>query len=100
MLELMAVSEVCTFENTEVPLVNIFGNRHAFRPLLYFKKYDVLLTTPKPYMYVFLDENKKIHFLGLAMLHILFTLHRYPFKATELIATLTENWVGSYYGSI
>ena len=76
------VTQNATFENDEVPLMNIFGNRNTFRPLLYLKKYDVLLKTPKPF--TFLDDTKTIHLIGLAMLQILFKIHRYPFKATEL----------------
>lgn len=32
--ELCAFSELCTFECNEVPLINIFGSRHTFRPFL------------------------------------------------------------------
>ncbi len=47
MLEVMAISQVATFPNSDVPVVNFMGNKFVFRPLLYFKELDVVLTTPR-----------------------------------------------------
>lgn len=50
--ELAAFSELCTFPCDEIPLINIFGSRYTFRPFLYFRKYDVLLTTSTPFTFL------------------------------------------------
>ena len=47
MLELMAISQVATFPSPDVPVVNFIGNKFVFRPPLYFKELDVVLTTPQ-----------------------------------------------------
>ena len=44
MVEVMAISEVCV-SGADIPVVNIFGNRENFRPLLYFKEYNVVPPT-------------------------------------------------------
>lgn len=91
MMEIMALSEVCTFPNTEIPLICIYGNRSAYRPLLYFKEYDVLLTTTKPSAFYDSDEEE-FHVTGLAFLHLLFQLHEYPFNKEELNRLSKTGW--------
>ena len=90
MMELMAISEVCLHSNEEVPLINIFGNRNSFRPLFYFQKYDVMLTTPKPFTYMI--DNKILCLDGLFMFHMVCNLHRYPFKIEKLRMIKTTGW--------
>ena len=73
MLELMAISEVAHFPNDGVPLVNIFANKFVYRPLMYFKGCDILLTTPRP-----LHLRREVDIvdgLGLLFLFLLFQLH-------------------------
>lgn len=45
-LELLSFAQKTVFPSSKVLLIMIYGNRFMFRPLLYFKKYDVILTTP------------------------------------------------------
>lgn len=79
MVEVMAISEVCNRdENQLVPVINIFGNKENFRPILYFHEYDVMLTTPKPFTYML--DNKTLCLNGLIMIHLLCNIHRYPFN--------------------
>lgn len=54
--ELISFSELCQFTCKCVPLINIFGSRHTFRPLLYLRDYDVLLTTETPITFLW-KEN-------------------------------------------
>ena len=37
MLETMAIAEVATFPNEDIPILNILGNKLVYRPLLYFR---------------------------------------------------------------
>lgn len=90
MVELMAMSEVCQHPQEEVPLINIFGNRNSFRPLFYFKKYDVMLTTPKPF--TFMIDNRTLCLNGLFMFHLVCNLYRYPFKTRKLQMTKVTGW--------
>ena len=53
MLELMAMAEMTTFDDvpegstrTKVPLVNFLASKVAYRPFIYFKEEDVIITTP------------------------------------------------------
>ena len=46
--EILAMSQTCSFGNSDIPLVLLFGNRNRYRPLLYFNSHDVLLTTANP----------------------------------------------------
>ena len=90
MLEVMSFSEKCDFSESKIPLVNIFGSRNTFRPLLYFKAYDVLLTTPTAITYRNRDES--INLCGLVLLHILFNLHNYPFSHDILSQQFKTGW--------
>ena len=63
MLEVMALSQVATFPNSSVPVVNFLRNKFVYRPLLYFKEVDVLLVTPTV-MHLHTSENT-IDILGL-----------------------------------
>lgn len=47
MTEVMAVAQVARFANDAVLIVNIMANKTAFRPFIYFKHEDVLISTPK-----------------------------------------------------
>lgn len=47
MLEAMAVAELAQFDDEAVPIVNILANKSAFRPILYWREKDVLLTTAR-----------------------------------------------------
>ena len=47
MLEVMAISQMADFPNEDVPVVNFWGKKFVFRPLLYFKGVDVILTMPR-----------------------------------------------------
>ena len=85
----MALSEVCSFENDEIPIINIYGNRNAFRPLLYFKEHDVLLTTTSSCTFY---HNQHAHVTGLALFHILFQLHRCPVKKDQLQRLSKTGW--------
>ena len=97
--ELCAMSEVCTFaeESDEIPLVNIYASRHTYRPFLYFKHYDVLLTTQRPIAYVRTDKTKfDIH--GLALLKNLFLFDCYPFKKEALERITQSMWRAAQNG--
>ena len=74
MLEVMAVAQVAEFPRADVPLVNIFGNKFVYRPLLYFRECDVLLTTPRP-VHLRRDATT-LDVLGLVLLFTLFQLHK------------------------
>ncbi len=89
MLQVMALSEVCDCKSL-TPVINIFGNRQNFRPLLYFKDYDVMLTTPLPFTYMI--NNNELCLEGLIMLHVLLNLHRYPFKEEKVKKMKQTGW--------
>ena len=93
MLELMAISEVAAFPKADVPLLNIFGNKFVYRPLLYFKEYDVLLTTPRP-IHLRRDVNS-VDGLGLLFMFVLFQLHNTrtcSFEIEEVKKFPTSGW--------
>ncbi len=73
MFEVMVAAELAIFENDMVPLVNIMGNKTAFRPILYWRKLDILITTPDV---VPLRRNKNtLDIQGLLLLFVLFQFH-------------------------
>lgn len=91
--EVCALSEVCTYpeDSKGIPLVNIFASRNTFRPFLYFKEYDVLLTTLTPITYVRKDKVAfDIH--GLALLKLLFSIDCHPFKEEKLEEVTKSMW--------
>lgn len=74
MMEVMAMAQVTKFPNKEVPLVNILASKTAFRPFIYFKEEDVLLSTPKV---VPLRRNSTtIDIQGLILLFVILRLHK------------------------
>lgn len=73
MFEVIVAAELAIFENDMVPLVNIMGNKTAFRPILYWRKFDVLITTPDV---VPLRRNENtLDIQGLLLLFVLFQFH-------------------------
>ena len=73
MLETMAIAEVATFPNEDIPILNILGNKLVYRPLLHFRKSDVILTTPRV---VHLRKNSTaVNTQGFLLLFTLFHLH-------------------------
>ena len=80
-LELLTLAELCTFPNENVPVVAIYGNRLCFRPLLYFAKSDILLSTPAPIQYT---DSGGINTVGLGALYAFVKLHLFPFDETVL----------------
>lgn len=60
---LCSFSELCTLPNEEVPIVGLYASRYSYRPLLYFRKYDVLLTTATPFTYFDTEGRIDLHFL-------------------------------------
>lgn len=73
MLEVMAISQVATFPNPDVPVVNFVGNKLVFRPLLYFKELDVILTTPR--VIHLCSSQDSIDVLGLMVMFTFVHLH-------------------------
>lgn len=70
----MAVSEVASFPNNNIPVVNILAIKCGFRPIFYWRAYDVLVTTE---MGVPLRlDNDQVDIRGLLMLFITFQVHR------------------------
>ena len=74
MLESMAISHVATFPDPDVPIVNFLGNKFSFRPLLYFKELDVLLTTPR--VMHLRTSHDTIDVLGLITMFTFMNLHK------------------------
>jgi hypothetical protein len=73
-LEVMAVSQVATFPDENVPLVNIMATKRDIRPIFYWPTYDVLITTAKA---VPLRLNQsQIDMRGLVLLFTTFQVHR------------------------
>ena len=70
----MAVAEVAKFTNSAVPLVNIMANRTAFRPFMYFRHEDVLITTPKAVP--FRKDVNTLDIQGLLLLFVVLRLHK------------------------
>ena len=73
----ISFAELCTFPCAEVPLVIMLATRHVFRPFLYFKKHDVLLTVERPVTYF---DGNSVHLHGIVLLKLLFSLHEMKFK--------------------
>ena len=73
MFEIMAVAELASFENELVPLVNIMGNKTAFRPILYWRKLDIIITTPD--VVPLRRNNETLDVQGLLLLFVLFQLN-------------------------
>lgn len=88
--EVCAVSELCTFGCKEVPLLNLLGSQHTIRPFLYFKHYDVLLTTETPVTYK--DGSGNVDLYGLLLLKLLFMLDKYPFHKKCLETIEKTGW--------
>ena len=86
MLESMAISQMATFPDADVPIVNFLGTKLSFRPLLYFKELDVLLTTPRP-MHL-RTAHDTIDVLGLITMFTLMNLHK-TFDVWQLFHCLT-----------
>ncbi len=88
--KLCSFSELCELPNNLVPVIALFGSRYSFRPLLYFKAYDVLLTTSRSY--TFFDSKKQVDLHGIVMLRVLSMLANYPFSKTFLESTTKLGW--------
>ena len=73
MLEVMAISQVATFPNPDVPVVNFLAHKFVFRPLVYFRDVDVLVTTPRV-IHLRHSENT-IDVLGLITMFTFLQLH-------------------------
>ena len=71
--EVLAFAQKTTFPNKLVPLLLIYANRFMYRPLIYFKKYDVLLTTPRVIQHRI--SQSKVYALGLMLMYTLFNTH-------------------------
>ncbi len=89
MLGTMAIAQKCAFPHRQVPLVNIFASRHYFRPFLYFKDHDVMLTSLGV---VPLRSKHCIYMVGLQLLHFMFHLHEHPFEAGKLATLPKTGW--------
>lgn len=51
-LQTLAFSSCCTpAADPSFPLIQVYGNRHRFRPIIYFMMDDVMLTTKNPVQY-------------------------------------------------
>ena len=74
MLEAMAVAEIAQCTAEAVPLVNILANKSAFRPFLYWREKDVLLTTAG--VVPLRRSNSEIDIRRLLLLFVLLQLHR------------------------
>lgn len=74
---LCSLAELCKLTNDNVPVIGFFGSRYSYRPLLYFRKHDVLFTTETSFTYF--DECGQIDMHGLAFLRVLIMLEKYPF---------------------
>ena len=74
MLETMATAEMATFPNEQIPLLNIFGNKFVYRPLLYFRKDDIMLTTSR--VVHLRKDATTVDTQGLLLLSTLFQLHK------------------------
>lgn len=68
MLEVMAMAQVAKFPN--IPIVNIFGGKMVFRPFIYFKQLDVMLTTPN--VVPIRPNAESLNMLGLLVLLSIF----------------------------
>ena len=93
MLELMAVAQVAQFRNNAVPMVNILANRTAFRPFLYFRHEDVMITTPKAVP--FRRDANTIDIQGLLLLFLVLRLHKtssITFKMDIIKRTVKTGW--------
>lgn len=88
-LETTVLAQKCDCPHSEVPLINIYANRYFFRPYLYFKHHDVMLTTLGVVPY---RTEESIHTIGLQLLHFLFSIHMYPFAADVLNTLEKTRW--------
>ena len=76
-----------------------YASRHTYRPFLYFKYCDVLLTTRTPITYVRTDK-KAFDIHGLVFLKLLFLFDRHPFKKQNLEKITKSMWEGSKNGEM
>ena len=74
MLKLMAMAEVAKLLEEAVPIVNILGGKMVSRPLIYFKKLGVMLTTPNVIPLRLTAES--LNMLGMLVLFSLFQFHK------------------------
>ena len=70
----MAMAEVAILPDDTVPIVNIFGSKMVFRPFIYFKKLDVMLTTPN--VIPIRPDTESLNMLGLLILFSMFQFHK------------------------
>lgn len=68
-IELTAMASACDFPNNSVPLVQFYGNRHRYRPIMYFKASDIIITTSNPIQY--LNSEGEICLEGLFLMFLL-----------------------------
>lgn len=73
MLEALAVGELTHFPNNTVPLLNFLANKTAFRPFLYWRECDVILTTPRAIP--LRRSESEVDIQGLLLLFVLFQLN-------------------------
>ena len=85
MLELMAMAKVVKFPEEAVP---IFGGKMVFRPFIYFKKLDVMLTTPN--VISLRPTAESLNMLGLLVLFSLFHKLRHISFLMEEVSQLPK----------
>ena len=83
MLEIMAIAQLAHFPDATVPIVNFLGTKLSFRPLLYFKEQDVLLTTPR--VLHLRTAHDTITVLGLVTMFTIMNVHK-----TDMVQFSTE----------
>ena len=90
-IEILAMSQACSFENNSIPLVLVYGSRYRFRPLLYFNYEDVLLTTSHAIPYISPD-GEGVSLQGMFLLFLLCYKNLVEFNAAEIAKLPRTGW--------
>ena len=96
-LEVMSFAEKCILPKPNVPLLLLHACRFHYRPLLYFKEQDVLLTSPT--VLPLLTDNSDINIFGVMSLKLLFRLHLSPFNCEKLEQLPKSGWQAALVGA-
>lgn len=80
-VQICAFSEMCVFCSDYIPLIEIYGDENTVRPFIYFREFDVLMTTDRPFTFW---HNDSVHTHALALLCLLFQVNPFHSKIKDI----------------
>lgn len=89
MLQLCAISEMCKFTKRNIPVISFYGSHQSLRPFIYFREYDVMLST----VTALNIQNSNSSFMhSVAFVKLMFMISNFNFTENKLRLTPKTGW--------